>query len=124
MDEPLIFDRLDAVTCVDLGWSRDHSRQSFDITIRRIAPEQEPVEETFRAHVTVSEYGMVQTPVGEYVSRCVERAGGARNDGRKLEVLRARVTQDGGSLYVAPPVNAWEWGQPLSPRAELPAGFV
>jgi hypothetical protein len=67
---------------------------------------------------------MAQEPVGEYVARYLERAGGSRNDGRKLEHLVARVEDGGGSLYVPPPSDEHDWGQPVPPRAKLPAGFV
>ena len=123
MDDPLIFDTLHASEGVRAAASHNGAHLNYDHVVQRWSPGEEPREVVVRAYMLASEIGMAQTPVGEYMARYIERAGGPLNDGRRLERLLELVEPGGGSLHVPPPADVQDWGQSLPPRAKLPAGF-
>jgi hypothetical protein len=124
MDTPLIFDKIEATTAVFGGTSHGGQRYRYRSRVRHLFDGQVVSEVDVLAHLTASGYVQAQTPVEEFVTRAIVSAAGCCNDGRKLQVLLDRVGASGGSLYVRPPADPQDCGQPLEPRFALPAMFT
>jgi hypothetical protein len=124
VDDPLIFDSLQAAPAVSVGTSHGGQRHQYKVHVRQLVDDEVIGEAVVRGYLTESGLIQAQTPFEEYVARAVEQAGGSRNDGGKLQKLLDAVKADGGSLYVRPPSDPQDCGQPLRPRAKLPVGLA